>query len=184
MAAEAALPEPWARFLHELDDRLSGPTELHCLGGFVAAACYGTPRTTADVDFVAVRGATGVDQLLNLAGRTSALAKKHRVHLDFVAIATYPEDYERRLRPAFPGEFHNLQLMAFEPHDLALAKLVRNQDHDREDVRALAIRPGLDANLLQDRYKAEMRWQLGNPEREDLTIELWIEMIGEVQGPR
>lgn len=25
----------------------------------------------------------------------------------------------------------------------------------------------------------ELRWQLGNPEREDLTLRLWLEMIGE-----
>jgi hypothetical protein len=32
---------------------------------------------------------------------------------------------------------------------------------------------------LKDRYQTELRWQLGNPEREDLTLNLWIEAIEE-----
>jgi len=33
--------------------------------------------------------------------------------------------------------------------------------------------------ILKDRYEKELRWQLGNPEREDLTLKLWTEMIEE-----
>jgi len=70
----------------------------------------------------------------------------------------------------------------FERHDLALAKLGRNADYNREDVRRLAQGPGLDVAILQQRYRDELRWQLGNPAREDLTLELWIEMITELRG--
>jgi hypothetical protein len=31
--------------------------------------------------------------------------------------------------------------------------------------------------MLEQRYTSELRWQLGRPEREDLTLRLWIEMI-------
>jgi hypothetical protein len=37
----------------------------------------------------------------------------------------------------------------------------------------------LDLEILKERYEKELRWQLGNPEREDLTLKLWIEMIEE-----
>jgi len=37
----------------------------------------------------------------------------------------------------------------------------------------------LELEILKERYKRELRWQLGNPEREDLTLKLWIEMIEE-----
>ena len=37
----------------------------------------------------------------------------------------------------------------------------------------------LDLEVLQSRYQIELRWQLGNPEREDLTLRLWIEAIEE-----
>jgi hypothetical protein len=64
-----------------------------------------------------------------------------------------------------------------------LAKLGRNQDYDREDVRRLARGAGLDVAILEQRYRDELRWQLGNPERDDLTLELWIAMIREL-SPR
>ena len=37
----------------------------------------------------------------------------------------------------------------------------------------------LDLEVLEQRYQKELRWQLGNPEREDLTLRLWIEAIEE-----
>jgi len=40
----------------------------------------------------------------------------------------------------------------------------------------------LDLKVLEQRYKDELRWQLGNPDREDLTLKLWMEMIIEERG--
>jgi hypothetical protein len=37
----------------------------------------------------------------------------------------------------------------------------------------------LDLNVLKDRYEKELRPDLGNPRREDLTLGLWIEAIEE-----
>jgi hypothetical protein len=37
----------------------------------------------------------------------------------------------------------------------------------------------LPPEILTQRYATEIRWQLGIPEREDLTLRLWIEMIEE-----
>jgi hypothetical protein len=34
---------------------------------------------------------------------------------------------------------------------------------------------------LSERYHAELRYQMGNPEREDLTLGLWLEIIAETQ---
>ena len=65
------------------------------------------------------------------------------------------------------------------PYDLALSKLERNIQRDRDDVRHLARSVPLDLEVLKERYEKELRWQLGNPEREDLTLKLWIEMIEE-----
>ena len=33
--------------------------------------------------------------------------------------------------------------------------------------------------ILKERYEKELRWQVGNPHREDLTLQLWMEMIEE-----
>jgi hypothetical protein len=43
-------PSPWKEFLSELDEALSEPIELYCIGGFVISMLYGLMRPTADVD--------------------------------------------------------------------------------------------------------------------------------------
>ncbi len=176
------LHEPWRSFLHDVDAQLAGSTEIHCLGGFVVAEYYGLARPTSDVDIIQVRGAAKVADVQQIGGKGSALAKKHRVYIDIVTVADVPDRYEERLLDVYTREFRNLRVRVFERHDLALAKLGRNQDYDREDVRRLAQGPGLDIAILQQRYRDELRWQLGNPDREDLTLELWIEMITELRG--
>ena len=175
------LHEPWRSFLREMDAQLAGPTEIHCLGGFVVAECYGLTRPTSDVDIIRVRGASDVADVQRIAGKGSPLAKKHRVYIDIMTVAHVPERYEERLIDVYAGEFRNVRVRVFERHDLALAKLGRNQDYDREDVRRLAQGPGLDAALLEQRYRDELRWQLA-PDRDDLTLELWIEMITELRS--
>lgn len=176
------LHEPWRSFLHDVDAQLSGPTEIHCLGGFVVAEYYGLTRPTSDIDIIKVRGASDVAHVQRIAGKGSALAKKHKVYIDVVTVADVPERYEERLIDVYAGQFRNLRIRVFERHDLALAKLGRNQDFDREDVRRLAQGPGLDAATLEQRYRDELRWQLGNPGREDLTLQLWIDMLNELHS--
>jgi hypothetical protein len=77
----------------------------------------------------------------------------------------------------FPGAWKHLRLMALDPYDLALSKLERNSQKDRDDVRFLARTVPLDLNILQQRYSTEFSWQLGVPAREDLTLQLWTEVI-------
>jgi hypothetical protein len=175
--------QPWQSFLHDLDALLHGITELHCLGGFVIVESYDFTRVTADLDVVDVRG-IDPGQMADLAGRGSELHRRHKVYLDIVTVASVPENYEERLRDLLPGQFRNLRLKGFERHDLVLSKLARNLDRDREDVKRLAAKPGLDPTLLKQRYDTELRHQLSRPEREDLTLALWLEMIHEVQQRR
>jgi hypothetical protein len=60
--------------------------------------------------------------------------------------------------------------------------LERNNSRDREDVFHLAKSVPLDTAVLRKRYEDEMRPSLGNPDREDLTLRLWIEVIEEEQS--
>ena len=62
-----------------------------------------------------------------------------------------------------------------------LTKLTRNADRDRGDVEYLATAVPLDVSVLRQRYQREMRPYVGIPEREDLTLDLWIEIIQEAQ---
>ena len=175
------LHEPWRTFFEALDQELSSPCDLHCFGGFVLTEHYGVTRSTIDVDVVDVRG-RAVAEIARRAGRGSPLHRRHRAYIDIVTIAEVPDDYESRLIDMHVEGLTHVRLLAFERHDLVLAKLARNTDRDREDVVALARGPRLDTDLLRSRYQEELRPTLGRPDREDLTLELWIEMILEITG--
>jgi hypothetical protein len=94
-------------------------------------------------------------------------------------VAQAPYEYESRLVEMFPGVFRNLRLMALDPYDLALTKLERNIERDRNDIRYLARTLPFNLSILRERYQNELRPYLGNPKREDLTMQLWIEAIEE-----
>jgi hypothetical protein len=121
--------------------------------------------------------------LLCLAGQGSDLHRKHKVYLQLVGVATVPDSYDERLTEIAPGNFKHLHLFALDPYDLALSKLERNTQRDRDDMRHLARAVPFDIALLQERYQKELRPYLGNPEREDLTLRLWIEAIEEERAP-
>jgi len=111
--------------------------------------------------------------------RGGPLHRKHGIYLDRVAVAAIPENYEDRLIEMFPGAYQHLRMMALDPYDIALSKLERNSQKDRDDVRFLSRSIPFDLATLQQRYETELRWQLGRPDREDLTMKLWMEMLSE-----
>jgi|ERR1700733_10545751 hypothetical protein len=176
------IPEPWKSFLADIDDRLGESVELHCLGGFVLTTVYRLPRTTADLDVVAVASLAQNAHLIALAGQGSELHRKHRVCLDLVGVAPLPEDYESRLTEIFPGSFRKIRLLALDPYDIVLSKLERNSQRDRDDVKYLARAVSMDLGLLQRRYEDELQSILGNPDRETLTLHLWMQAIEEERG--
>lgn len=173
------IPEPWRSFLRDLDAAVEAEVRLVCMGGFAVSQFYGFARPTADLDILLLRPSDVPPVISTLGQRGGALHKKHRIYLEVVAVAAVPDGCEERLATMWPGAFRNLQLLVLDPYDLALSKLERNTERDRADVRYLARSIPLDLALLQQRYEKELRWQLGNPEREDLTLRLWLEMIGE-----
>lgn len=172
-------PEPWLKFLSELDAAATAPIDFHCLGGFVVTLAYGARRTTSDVDVLMFVPKAEAAALVALGQKESSLHKRHKVYLDPVNVATPPEDYDQRLTEMFPGVFKNIRLFALDPYDIALTKLERNSPKDREDVKYLANIVPFDLNVLRERYRTELRDYLLVPEREDLTLKLWTEMIEE-----
>ena len=165
-----------------MDSRLDEEVELHCFGGFVVTMLYGLARSTADVDVLPAANRSAVQHLITTAGKGSELHRKLGVYLDLVTIASVPDGYDERLTEMFPGRFKHLRLLALDPYDLALVKLERNIQRDRDDVKYLARSIPFDLELLKDRYRTELRPLLGNPEREDLTLRLWVEAIEEDIG--
>jgi Nucleotidyltransferase of unknown function (DUF6036) len=176
------IPEPWLSFLRELDSSVDEHIRLDCMGGFVVSMVYGFSRPTGDLDVLEIAPREAGWPMLELGMQGGPLHKKYKIYLDHVGVAHVPEDYEERLSEISPKAFKHLRLFALDPYDLALSKLERNVQRDRDDVMHLARTVPFDLEVLKDRYQKELRWQLGNPDREDLTLRLWIEAIQEERG--
>ncbi|HLX45402.1 MAG TPA: DUF6036 family nucleotidyltransferase [Bryobacteraceae bacterium] len=173
------VPEPWNAFFEDLDAQLTEQISLCCIGGFAITIQYGLARQTSDVDVLHV---TPLDQhaaVLALAGEGRPLHRRHRVYLQHVGIVTLPHDYDQRLMELFPSRYSNIRLLGLDPYDLALSKLERNVQLDRDDVKYLAKAVPLDPATLEHRYRNEQRPYLANVERHDLTMMLWLDMLRE-----
>jgi hypothetical protein len=81
----------------------------------------------------------------------SKLARKYKVHLQHVTVATMPEDYESRLKEMFPERLKKLKIFAPDAYDWVLSKLERNSPKDQGDVEYLAKAVPLDPKILRDR---------------------------------
>ena len=178
---KADVPSPWREFLQELDALLDTPVGVHCIGGFVFSVYYGVPRTTADVDYYSVEPAYCTKDIQSLAGQGSKLHKKHKIYFQPVGVTDLPEDYETRLVEMFANQFKKLRLYAPDPYDLILSKLERNSQKDRDDVATLATNLRLRPEILRERYEKELRPNLFNEHRHDLTLKLWIETCFEAE---
>jgi Nucleotidyltransferase of unknown function (DUF6036) len=145
---------------------------------------YGISRTTADIDILSAVPADRLADLQRLAGQGSGLHRRFKVYIQPVPIAMYPENYESRLVRMWPGHgFTFLRVFALEAHDLALTKLERNSDVDRQDVQALAGGGFVNERTLRERYATEYRPNLASGEGKlDLTMKLWVEMCWPKSG--
>ena len=160
MSPSSRPPEPWDSFFKELDEAVDTTVRLDCIGGFVVTLLYGLERPTADIDVIELAPRAAAETMMELGIRGGPLHQKYRIYLDRVAVAAIPENYEDRLVEMFPGAYLNLHLMALDPYDLALSNLERNSQKDA----------------------TELRWQIGVPTREDLTLQLWLDVIREDRG--
>jgi hypothetical protein len=66
-----------------------------------------------------------------------------------------PDGYQDRLlRHETAGQF--LEVWVLEKHDLTISKLLRNDEHDRQHIRALHAADPLDFETLICRFRDEM----------------------------
>jgi hypothetical protein len=88
----------------------------------------------------------------------------YKLYLDPVGVAHAPDNYEDRLAEIFPKTFKHLRLCAVDTYDLAFAKLERNTQRDRDDVKHLArtvpLRSGSAERALSEGV-ALAAWQPG-----------------------
>ena len=59
------------------------------------------------------------------------------MYLHRVTVANLPENYEDRLVELFRGTYRAIRLFALDPYDIALSKIDRNSQVDRDDVKHL-----------------------------------------------
>lgn len=173
----ADLPaEPWRSFLADLEALLDEPTDLHCIGGFAISQYFGFARETADLDVLSVAPQPMRAAIAAAAGRGSSLHRKHRVFVDQVGVANFPDNYESRLQRAWPM-WQKLRLWIPEAHDLALTKLARSDERDIRDVMFLAQVGLIDRGTLIARFESEMEPYLTGPTPGwyRTTIDMWIE---------
>ena len=180
MPPKMDLPAPWPEFLADVDQSLSTPVELHCVGGFVLTAVHGLPRPTGDLDYIAIAPSSAYQQLEGVAGIQSKLAKRYKVFFHQTGgVSDFPENYEERLVELNLG-LKNLSLKILEPYDLALSKLTRNSPKDAEDVKLLAKNLGLSFGILYERFSTEMKTWLPNADRHELTLtRFWREYFAD-----
>lgn len=166
--------EPWLSFLTDLDAALDAPADFHCIGGFVVSQYYGFARETADLDVLTVIPREAGDRVAQLAGKGSALQKKHRVYIDRVGIANHLADYETRLVRVF-ALWPRVRLWALEPHDLALTKLERSNDRDIRDVIFLAQAGLITQSALVARFETELEPYITGrtPTWHRATLKMW-----------
>ena len=145
---------------------------------------YDFDRETSDVDILPVATNREINSALSLGLKGSKLHKKYKVYLEIVGMAPIPQDYEQRLTEIHPGTFKHLHLFALDPYDLALSKIERNSQRDRDDVKHLARVVPFDLQVLRQRFEVELKPDLGNPDREARTLQLWIELIEEDRSSR
>jgi hypothetical protein len=166
-----------------LDEQITDEVELHCIGGFVVTQHYCVaPRETIDIDFLIESTAVPVRRLDEMAGLHSRLHRKHGVYLEHVTVVTPPCEYRTRLQPMFPDSLlKKLRLFALDPIDLALSKLERNADRDREDYLRLYRGGLIDLVMMRERYFTEMRpYLLSREEWCDHGLSLWVAMADDL----
>jgi Nucleotidyltransferase of unknown function (DUF6036) len=152
------------------------PADFHCIGGFVVSQHYGFARETADLDILTVIPRDLADRVGSLAGKGSALHRRHKVYLDPVGVADYPVNYEDRLIRSFPL-WSNVRLWALEPHDLALTKLERSNDRDIRDVMFLGQAGLIDRDTLISRFETELEPYITSrtPTWNRTTLNMWVD---------
>ena len=170
------LGAPWHEFLSEIDEQLSAPVQIICIGGFVVTNVHGLSRNTGDLDHVQSSKETAAE-LQKIGGKGSPLHKKYHLYVDYVGFVTMPINFEERLSKVEFG-FRNLQIYIPDVYDLILSKLERNSPKDYSDVQFLAEKYSLSFAFVRKRFDDELDF-IPNRERHINTLEFWRDWFGE-----
>ena len=170
------LDSPWHEFLAAIDEQLTAPAQIICIGGFVVTKIHGFSRNTGDLDHVESPREL-IAELQKIAGQGSDLHRKYHLYVDYVGVVTMPINFDERLM-AVPMEFKNINILVPEIYDLILSKLERNSPKDYGDVQFLAEKYRLSFAKLHQRFDEELDF-IPNRDRHIGTLNFWQDWFQE-----
>jgi hypothetical protein len=167
--------EDLTRFLEALDAALVGPARLVVIGGSALVLGYGGTAATTDIDTYESRS-----RIIEEAAEAARASTGLNIPIADSGIAQIPADFEERLVRVL-RQLQKLQIHVLDRHDLAASKLVRGNEHDRQQLAQLHELVPLDLDTLVVRFKELMRDFVGDPTEpwwalRHLVGELWGEL--------
>ncbi len=160
------LPVELVEHLAELDRRLgqlAEPVRAWLAGGF-AVHYYTRHRVSRDVDIKwSHRILIPPDMQVFEIDMPGSAAGAHIVVVDgsFVDVfRSFPPDWEERSQEVH--RFDNMVLHVIDPVDLAVSKVARFSERDREDIRALAEHGLIDPGTFAKRADEALDYYIGD----------------------
>lgn len=182
--------EAFAKLLARIDKSLkgySGPAIPVYVAGGAALHLYTGARFSDDID-ASIEARIAIPADLSVAykgpdGRPRTLYFDTQYNESF---ALLHDDVHRDSIPIeVPGvDPSRLDVRLFSPVDLAVSKLARFEQHDREDIRVLADAGLIDANGLRRRAEEALPNYVGDVQRLKTSIKLACQMIAAPRGAR
>lgn len=171
-----AFAELMSRIAGMLGDGLSGGPVTVCVAGGAALHIYTGARYSVDVDAkLFARAMLDPSQLKvayqDAAGRSRILYYDTQYNDTFALM--HEHAYDDALPIAVQGvDQQRLTIKLLAPLDLAVSKLARFSEQDREDIRTLAQAGLIAAKDLKTRAEAALPGYVGNLERIRNTIQI------------
>jgi hypothetical protein len=166
-----ALAQGLKTLLEQLEDQLSlkSPLQVYLAGG-MAVHLYTGKRVTGDVD-AEFGGRILLPQDLAVVV-TLEDGEEHVVYLDTNYNPTFAlmhEDYQSDSWPLDLG-LDQIRVSVLSPVDLAVSKIARLADNDREDIRELVVLGLTDAEAIEKRANQAIGGYVGGMEMLKLNL--------------
>lgn len=150
----------------------SGRIQLRVIGSAALMLQAPYERGTKDSDVIETDEVTGDvrERLLDLAGRKTALANRHRIYLDVVArgLPFLPQVPVWNAVPALDGELRHFDVEVLDVVDVVVSKLKRYIASDAADIAAMADLGLVPHARLVDRFEKAVDWFSCDARAEDL----------------
>lgn len=165
--------------------RYSGPPIPVYVAGGAALHLYTGARFSNDID-ASVHARIALPADLSVAyegpdGRPRTLYFDTQYNESFALL--HEDVHEDSIPIEVPGvDASRLDVRLFSPIDLAVSKLSRFEQHDREDIAALAKAGLIDAAALRTRAEEALPNYVGDVARVKTSIDLACQMIATVGG--